>query len=436
MIGTSVWEYIFIRSCIFFLHWIAPLSILYCITSYLQVFEPITLRVPLILKAWVVAETAFYFFVYLPLKYYLQGAAIHPKPLSREERRALFLRCHETVPDPEQYLSKWFLGAPASEIKRENVKEFFCWAFLNKGEYDPVEEDELEEYATYMEKLLQRNLEEGRGEAKCLRLTLDDVDMLHRSLTWYLTRLPILFIHGIGIGLYPYINLLAELNTGGASASADGELGILAVEIMPVSFRITSQALDKNKMCGEIQNILKAHGWDKFVLVSHSYGSVISAHLLHTPQIAEKIGPILLIDPVSFLLHHPDVAYNFTRRKPSRANEHQLYYFASKDMGVSHTLARRFFWSENILWKEDFRKRRLTVSLGGKDLIVDTEAVGAYLTEADKESQETGSWKERAWEGEGLDLLWFRNLDHAQVFDREITRRQLVEVVRTYCEQG
>jgi hypothetical protein len=84
------------------------------------------------------------------------------------------------------------------------------------------------------------------------------------------TRLPVLFIHGIGIGLYPYVNFLAELNTGGDLAGIDGELGIIAVEIMPISFRITSQALEKNEMCREIQNILNAHGWDKFVLVSHS----------------------------------------------------------------------------------------------------------------------------------------------------------------------
>ena len=49
-------------------------------------------------------------------------------------------------------------------------------------------------------------------------------------------------------------------------------------------------------------------------------------------------------------------------------------------MGVSHTLFRRFFWSENILWKEDIQNRRVTVVLSGKDLIVDTKAVKAYLT--------------------------------------------------------
>jgi hypothetical protein len=84
------------------------------------------------------------------------------------------------------------------------------------------------------------------------------------------TRLPILFIHGIGIGLYPYINLLAEVNLEDATDGSDGELGIIAVEIMAVSFRITSEALDKEAMCQEIDCILKAHGWEKFVLVSHS----------------------------------------------------------------------------------------------------------------------------------------------------------------------
>lgn len=86
------------------------------------------------------------------------------------------------------------------------------------------------------------------------------------------TRLPILFIHGIGIGLYPYVDFLAEINEDDKTLTSAGEdVGIIAVEIMPVSFRITGQALQKSEMCAEINKILEAHGWDKFVLVSHSY---------------------------------------------------------------------------------------------------------------------------------------------------------------------
>ena len=49
-----------------------------------------------------------------------------------------------------------------------------------------MDDEEIEEYIGEMEKLLGRKLEAGRGNAKCLRLTLDKVDMLHRSLMWYL----------------------------------------------------------------------------------------------------------------------------------------------------------------------------------------------------------------------------------------------------------
>ncbi len=246
---------------------------------------------------------------------------------------------------------------------------------------------------------------------------------------------------------------------------------------MPISFRITHNALSREAMCAEIDQIISYHfPSQKIVLVSHSYGTVISTHLLKTPSIAERIGPVVLIDPVSILLHLPDVAYNFTRREPIGANEHQLYYFASMDMGVSHTLSRHFFWNENVLWKKDLGGRKVTVSLGGRDLIVNTEAVGRYLSSnepvkwrykddtviengndahlidlgSDDEEQELQmrggegtehrgedgeeEWKYRAWKGTGIDVLWFSDLDHAQVFDKARTRRRIIDAIHVYCE--
>lgn len=118
------------------------------------------------------------------------------------------------------------------------------------------------------------------------------------------TKLPVLFIHGIGIGLYPYVNFLVEINKANGT-SDDGDIGIIAIEIMPVSFRITGPALGKDQMCGEILKILRKHKWEKVILSSHSYGSVISSHLLHSHETSELFGPLVLIDPVSILLHLP-----------------------------------------------------------------------------------------------------------------------------------
>ncbi|CZT44556.1 uncharacterized protein RSE6_04742 [Rhynchosporium secalis] len=549
MIGTSRTEYIFIKFCILVLHYLAPICLAYCalIVALYGFKTAITSPVPLLIESVAVAESLFFLFVYLPYRYHLQSEAVHPPAPTRNERRELFAQCNDNIADPEAYLSKWFLGADLKDIKRENVKEFLLWAFFNRGGPPGDDEEELEEYVDAMEVLVGKTIEAGRGKAQCLRLTLDRVDMLHRSLVWYFcvgfvdfltymkllyhgfhfhrtefsrfftlfpfrpqtiltkhrspakhtsywhrphtskTKLPIVFIHGIGIGLYPYTNFLNELNSvdGLEPNDADEEVGIIAIEVMPVSFRITHSALGRAEMCSELKQILTQHLLpnQKCVLVTHSYGSVLTTHLLKEPSTAALIGPVILIDPVSILLHLPDVAYNFTRRQPKRANEHQLYYFASMDMGVSHTLSRHFFWNENVLWKKDIEGRRVTVSLGGKDLIVNTEAVGKYLSEekqvtksnmnnsgeatgvlvdfegrndsnrssASAEGTEAGDdseaesddtdieeeeWKSRPWKGTDIDVLWFKDLDHAQVFDKPATRRRVIDVITKYSNDG
>jgi hypothetical protein len=80
----------------------------------------------------------------------------------------------------------WFLGSDLDEIKRDNVKEFFGWAFLNTGEIDETHDEELEGYVQTIEGLLGRRIQSGRGKARCLRLTTEKVDMMHRSFLWYM----------------------------------------------------------------------------------------------------------------------------------------------------------------------------------------------------------------------------------------------------------
>ena len=184
MINNTLWAWLFIRACIFFLRGIAPLSLVCC--AFLLVARPSNYRLPLFLEMWLIAEVVFYTLVYLPRKYVLQRPATHPPTPSRDERRKLFDWCHETVPDPEAYLQKWFKMAPVEEIKRGNIKEFFCWAFMSRGACSPSEDEELEEYVNELETVLGRKFELGKGSAVPLRLTLDKVGMLHRSLTWYL----------------------------------------------------------------------------------------------------------------------------------------------------------------------------------------------------------------------------------------------------------
>src|SRR6266480_3713868 len=107
MIGTSTIELIFIRVSITLLRSITPLSILYCLSLP---FLP-QRRLFYVVAAWPIAETAFYFLLYLPRERSLQRAAQHPPLISKEERQTLFERCLNSIPDTERYLTKWFMDA-------------------------------------------------------------------------------------------------------------------------------------------------------------------------------------------------------------------------------------------------------------------------------------------------------------------------------------
>lgn len=298
------------------------------------------------------------------------------------------------------------------------------------------------------------------------------------------TKLPILFIHGIGIGLLPYVPFLREL------AKQDPDVGFVAIEIMPISMHITAPPLASDTMCAAITRVLNAHELNRVVVAGHSYGTVVAAHLLRrqqsstdrssnlptttttttTPQRAAQqpeqapreprhandegsglgfvVAATLLIDPIPFLLHHPAIAYNFVYRQPRRANEWQLWYFASRDADIARALARHFFWFESILFREDVvlvsdeseradahagegrkemrRPLPAAVSLSGCDQIVDARAVRAYLTGGE---QEDPAGSPSRWAQDGLEVLYFPKLDHATVFDTRKDRAALLEIL-------
>jgi pimeloyl-ACP methyl ester carboxylesterase len=286
---------------------------------------------------------------------------------------------------------------------------------------------------------------------------------------------PVVFIHGIGVGLWPYTRFLNEIGrpTGAKTGTIDadeGEIGVIALEILPISTRLTSPPLRREAFLSALQTILSAHaadwGDDGFVLVSHSYGSVLTTHVVRSPDLGPQVRGVVLIDPVSLLLHLPGVAYNFTRRPPQTANEWQLWFFASMDVGVAEGLGRHFFWRENEVWKEELvgqgpgapknGKRQVAVCLGGRDLIVDTHTVAKYLARrgdirnSDKSEEDAVEALYGRRQGStliipkrqqckkylapsGVEILWFPTLDHAQVFDSLEDREQVLGVIREYC---
>ncbi|KAJ2905889.1 hypothetical protein MKZ38_003897 [Zalerion maritima] len=444
-----------------------------------------------------VAESAFYIFIFRPAHRRLQAEARHPPPTSRADRRRLVQTCLENIPDPERYLRVWFLEKDLKCIARGDVKRFLVWAFfdldLDRSDVDDQVEEELDEYMQDVESLLGWRFPNGNTGAECLRLTIDAIEIKYRSFLWYLivfavidlstcvsmwihgfghrttkdklrsilvdvfpprpylllslpsttasvelgywarphtvgpTVLPVLFLHGIGVGMWAYTKFFS---------SFPPEIGIIAPEFLNISARITGpEPLTKDALVATVKAILDQEGWGDFIVVTHSYGSVLATHVLNS-CLGARVKGITLIDPVSLCLHLPDVAFNFTRRLPQSANEWQLWYFASTDLGVAHTLGRHFFWRENIAWKEglvalgeqgESSGREVAVFLAEKDLIVDTPRVAQYVlgdkVPFDKLTQDN------QWTQDGIDVFWCPGLDHGQVFDRVEDRMKVLGAV-------
>nr|POF22361.1 hypothetical protein CFP56_36446 [Quercus suber] len=526
MIDNTPAAYVFIRFTIIVLHFLAPACSIYTVVTLRKAFLRYQWQHEIphftVFQYYCSAETLFYAF-FLWYRTHLQREAAHPELKSKKARRELFDHVKRETHDIKPFLTGWFRGAKVEDIGRQQLKEFVDWGFFEGRATEAGCEDEVEGYVTEIEEWVGNRFKDGKGIAKPLRLTLDPIEMECRSLLWYTlmmildssthikmlwwnfeyhytpatsltifpprpvelvtlskrspakrlsywlkphtskTRLPVLFFHGIGVGLYPNAGFIHELDLAlnPADSKDDGQVGIMAVEILPISSRLTHAIHTRQEFLEQLVQVLDAHEYKRFVLASHSYGSVLSSNILSHPSLVRRVAASLLIDPVTILLHMPDVAYNFTVRPPKRANEWQLWYFAAKDPGVAYTLGRHFFWSENLLWREQIMEMvdngmRVTVSLGSRDLIVDTPAVGKYLmkhtipdpvvkkddaggTRMALESEGSGpaeDWKTRAWRGRGLEVLWFEGLDHAQVFDTEDTRRRLIEVLVDYSKDS
>ena len=198
MLNDTLWEYVLIRSVVFALQSIGPLCTGYALSLLVQGVllapkdgpKPLQLLGSLVknlavFQLYCFAEALFYIFMRL-YRQHLQAEATHPPLRSKADRKALFEKVRSEIHDPVKFLSGWFRGAEIENIGREDLKEFLDWAFW-EGRATRHDEKELEEVTQNVEEMMGgKKFKPGRGTAKALRLTLDPIEMNHRSLLWYM----------------------------------------------------------------------------------------------------------------------------------------------------------------------------------------------------------------------------------------------------------
>eukprot|EP00198_Chlamydomonas_reinhardtii_P008767 XP_001698104.1 predicted protein [Chlamydomonas reinhardtii] len=167
---------------------------------------------------------------------------------------------------------------------------------------------------------------------------------------------PLLFLHGVGLGLLPYLNFLLQLSSLGRP--------MVAVEVP-----------EEDEVVDWVCAALDRHGVARMHVVAHSYGTFMASRLVQRRRAA--VASLTLLDPVCFIMYSGKLIYNFVYRNPW-AGASFLTWFIARDLAHSVSVSRRFYWSLLNLWPDQLPDHTL-VAMGARDELVPVPEVLTML---------------------------------------------------------
>ena len=314
-------------------------------------------------------------------------------------------------------------------LGKDDTDEFFSWAFFGKHRHqlDDWEVEELELCYTQIEKREGLVFQSGsQHKFTPRRLTLEDVNPLHRPLLVYIAvafcktaaglllrfcgfrriisektglvgwhrpardaasekLLPLLFFHGIAPGgLLFYLPMLIS------GLSRDGR-SLMMFENKSISCSMDFSALTEHQTILGVEELVEKYLPSNvgLSLVGHSFGSCQLTWLLHS-SLRKRIRQFTLMDPVTILLSEPDVMINFLYSQEVS----KIRLVASSELFTEYYLRRHFSWYNSELWLDDIPKDiKVLVALSEHDEIINSPKVKKALDQYASENVEVLYWK-------------------------------------------
>ncbi|KAE8216061.1 hypothetical protein CF327_g793 [Tilletia walkeri] len=332
--------------------------------------------------------------------------------------------------------SNWFMCSSIEDVKRGNVFEWLAWALLESKveevEHIVDEAEMLNDCIDAIETRLRWNFPPGKNEAvKCVRLSIDPVNILSRPIGFYLVTnaytygvqqyirwahgvkkvrygrtdflivppkprsrsddqdaLPILFLHGLGIGIGQYRFFLRHLvqHKPGAIIVIQPHISAQLFDANFLSPPLKDELTRDVAACIRGTGIGRVEGGTKkddysLTIVSHSNGSFVHGWMLRAMPGWFKRN--VLVDPVCFRMWEGAVCNAFVYREWTSAIEVLLGYFVAREIGVGLTIGRYFRWTDMTLWAHEFEAAsddHVHVVLASNDMLVDVPGTVEYLS--------------------------------------------------------
>lgn len=280
-------------------------------------------------------------------------------------------------------------------VRRGNILHFLAWALFYRfpAQLSSEEVRELDEHIDRLQRAARHVFPLGfNADVRCIRLSLDPLKAMHRPLFLYglvavansaarvvlqwrgfqrkqvggfrywhwapgaqaEPKFPLVFMHGLGHGLVHYLHFLKPLR----------DHPLFLVELPHVSTRVWERVPTPEETVGAVHIMLTEHNFTRAVFIGHSYGTINVAWALKLRP--AMVQSALLIDPVSLLLCLPKVAYSFVYRRPDTLLTWISFLFFSRELGISRTMSRAFWWQTNALSLSDIPCFPRTDRLGAR----------------------------------------------------------------------
>jgi hypothetical protein len=176
---------------------------------------------------------------------------------------------------------------------------------------------------------------------------------------------PILFCHGVGLGLAPYVPLIQRLAATGRP--------VIAVEYPHLAMRWTDAIPTIDEAAHGLERVLQEVGAaPRCDAMAHSFSTMYVARLLRTKP--ELVRTVCLLDPVTTAMWSGDLVSSFVYQP--FASSKALGFITgliARDLQSAVAVSRRFYWTDCNLFAEDLEawgENKALLVVGGRDDLV------------------------------------------------------------------
>lgn len=419
-----------------------------------------------------------------------------PQPFHKDRRRdvveAILRREFATPERGRQWLEGWLCGTSLDKVSRADVSKFLAWAYYNK-DVSPSADNNLttdeqieidndirrletlgkvrfrqgEEEYTATTPMLRPNLDDHASfvrhkplafyllseivhkaivpifmrslsfERRAVTVCADDVSPSYTLRYWFRAGsdvTPIVFAHGVGIGLVPYFTMLREMVECMESVEVGGGPSPLFVLDMahvnalalpssgnafwgPTPHQITQSIVRMLESAACKDEIAPS---SRVKLVGHSYGTWPVLWTMRARP--DLVSSAILIDPVAFVTHRAGLAQNFVYGPGSTEGraERSLYRFAleelvNRDASIVANFLRHFWWYEGV-FDIDHVLAALTQAAGPADASV---LLTFLLSEDDRYLDAAIAYRDVSEKSRVVADVWKRTAHGDFLFDHE-----------------